>query len=188
MNNHGDTIMTHNRTFLAAVLTGLAALTLAASRPALAEEAQMYFAATNAPLGSLSAEGSSETGVYLRWDGLNSNLPASIAQFRIDRDGTELVTIDAMTIASTAEIEALYSGLDQRRRKLEMMRWLNEQAMQDVTLPFDYVDAGNFAMALETRLVTDPFWATFASRIDFNVARARHRGYLDTGVGPGTYE
>ncbi|MEL7448497.1 MAG: hypothetical protein AAFN78_04765, partial [Pseudomonadota bacterium] len=69
-----------------------------------------------------------------------------------------------------------------------MMRWLNEQAMQDVTLPFDYVDAGNFAMALETRLVTDPFWATFASRIDFNVARARHRGYLDTGVGPGTYE
>ncbi len=167
---------------------GSLALALNLVTTAVADEAQMYFLAEVAPQGSLSASGAGELAVYLRWDGLNANLPGDIVSFELHRDGTLLDTLDAHTVMSTAQIQALYAGANQARRRLESTRWLNEQATLDINDPFGFVDETNFAQAIATRLMSDPFWAVFASRVDFNIARARHRGYLDTEASAGSHE
>ncbi len=146
---------------------------------------QFYFSGMAAPTGSMSSPGHSSTAIYLRWDQMEGQIPVDLAGFRLMRDGTQLYPatppnseVPAAGAMSTSEIIALYAGSEQDRRRLEIIRWLAEWG--DNQDPAVTVNNSNFATHLRNLLLTDNYWSHFASRSDFNVARARYRGYLDT--------
>ncbi|MDJ0864824.1 MAG: hypothetical protein QNK03_01865 [Myxococcota bacterium] len=169
--------------------TALLALTVLAAATARADESdQLYLAAIEAPLGSISSAGARTTAVYLRWDQLAANLPLDLETVTLLRDGSELARLPARGVLAEEEIGALYDHPSVRtamdRRKREIVRWL------DLEDPETAVDERNFAAVLRAKLQSDPLWSFLAARIDFNVARAQHRGYLDRSVpaGPHVYE
>lgn len=154
-----------------------------------AESGQFYFLARTAPVGSLSEAGQNQEGVYLRWDALEGELPADVEQLRLLRDGETLLEVGANEVMSEDQIAALYQGGAQQRRLLETVTQLQE-AQAGAGQSFS---ANGFASLVHDRLTSDTGadtnWAFLASRSDFNIARARHRGYFDQpGRGTFTYE
>lgn len=155
-----------------------------------AEEGQFYFVARSAPEGSITAGGQMRQVVYLRWDALEGRLPDDVAFIRLTRDGEELLDQPVAAVMPPAEIAALYQGPAQARRLQETLTLLREAAAAEG----NSFAAGAFAAALNARL--DPAgagynraWAELASNADFNIARARHRGFVDEpGTGDFRYE
>src|SRR5690625_5191843 len=150
---------------------------------------QIYFVAQVAPVGSLSSPGQQQQGVYLRWDVLEGALPPELQRFQLERidgvngaDSEILLDVAANEMMNDAEIAALYQGPAQQRRLLESLAWLQEQASTEQ--PPVAITRANFAQQIRDR-AQDPLWSTLASRVDFNIARARHRGYLDLDAGSG---
>ena len=148
--------------------------------PARADGGQLYFVGMAAPLGSISQPGSATRAVYLRWDAQEGQLPGDISRFILKRDGTEILNepdgFPADDVMDATSINVLYAGPEQDRRRKEMMRRLDNPA--------------DLGAALRDKLLSDPnasYWGHLASRMDFNVARARYRGYLDT-TATGTHE
>jgi hypothetical protein len=167
---------------LTAVL--LAALLVAAAAATAQETDQFYLIAVVAPLGSISAAGQGATGVYLRWDALEGALPPDLVELELLRDGTPLGVFPAAGTLDDGSIAALYAGPENQRRLLELVRWLAEEDPDAAVSPVD------FAGALRQRILDVPPRAVFASRLDFLLARARFRAWLDTGLtnGPHEYE
>lgn len=154
-----------------------------------AESGQFYFLARTAPVGSLSAPGQTQEGVYLRWDALEGELPGDVDQLRLLRDGETLLEVGANEVMPEARIAALYQGAAQQRRLLETVTQLQE-AQVGAGQSFN---PNGFAGLVHDRLVSDTGvdknWAFLASRSDVNIARARYRGYFDQpGRGEFTYE
>ncbi len=149
-----------------------------------AADQQFYFIAKKAPLGSLSSFGQSEEGVYLRWETVEGSLPSEIVAFELRRDGAVIEVFDAHLFEDTKGIDALYGDMENERRRLETMSALSRYgASQD---PVVNVGLSNFSIVLRSQL-SEEYWSFLASRLDFNVARARHRAYLDTAVTSGLH-
>ena len=148
---------------------------------------QFYFVAKKAPLGSISSYGQNTQGVYLRWDTIEGSLPSEIFEFRLLRDGVDIAYFPAQETMSVSKIDALYSGTNNERRKLETLSKLSQYSASKV--PSVSVGLSNFSSELKTQL-NEKYWAFLASRVDFNVARSQYRAYLDTNVSSGehTYE
>ena len=161
---------------LVAVMAGV----LAFAGNAVAEGNQFYFTAMVAPMGSMSAPGSNAKAVFLRWDVVEGVLPADLKEVVLLRDGNELARVNPNLLMTVAEINGIYSGAFQERRRLEMERWLSESGPEN----------GSIGEKVLSKLQTDSFWGAFASRVDFSIALARHRGFLDTTATAGnhTYE
>lgn len=150
--------------------------------PAAAQNAdQLYLVAFEAPVGSISSPGQGQTAVYVRWDTLEGELPGDLVEFELFRDATSLGLFAANGSLSDPEIAALYAGPENQRRLFEMVRWLDEED------PQVSVQAANLPQVLRQRVLQVPPRAALASRVDFNIARARLRGYLDTALASGTY-
>lgn len=163
----------------------LALLMLAVAGSPLAHAAegdQLYFTAFRAPIGSMSGAGLEERAVYLRWDVTEGNLPADLVGFKVLRDGAEIAAMPATGAMAADGILELYQPGDpvlaaaNARRQAEVTAWLDEL---DDDVRNQSVNAGNFHQALASTLATNPLWSLSAARIDFNVARALYRGYLD---------
>jgi hypothetical protein len=169
-------------------------IALAALGPGLAsaQTQQLYFVAFGAPLGSLSSPGATTPVTYLRWDALEGSLHRDLASFRLERvtgDTREVLLEEPIhAVKEAAQIAALYAGAAQDRRRREIIRWLDSE---DAENP---VGVGNFAQLIHQRInpalasEDDRAWAHFASRMDFNVARARYRAYIDDAPGSHRYE
>jgi hypothetical protein len=162
--------------------------------PALAPAGpgQFYFVARVGPEGSMTAGGQDRQVVYLRWDLLEGRLPPDLVSIRLLRGTDTLLDQPVGAVMSAAEIAALYQGPAQARRLQESVTLLREIAAQSgdgSSFP-----ASAFPAELAARL--DPAlqppasaWAEFGGRFDFNVARARYRGYVDEpGAGRFSYE
>ncbi len=187
--------------------TAASLLILFSGGSALAQSEQLYFAAIESQYASLSP-GDKQTAVYLRWDAVEGGVPADLAGFKIKRDGVQIGgVLSAQSVLTAPEIANLYTGKSQSRRAAEIQSALHEeaegrlfQAVEDgipaascLTHP---VTANNFSVAIRNKInptsdCHDNYWAVMASRLDFNVARARNRGFIDTAVlgsGNFTYE
>jgi hypothetical protein len=168
----------------------------------LAKESQVYFVARNAPAGSITSAGQSQQVVYLRWDTFEGSLPDSVDRLRLERTLDSTTTtlgewpVDA--VRSAAGIADLYRGPAQLRRKLETITRLNELASSSgvsfpasqfadrinrLIDPANRVDDG--ASEEEKLWSYNPLWAFLGSRTDFNIARARNRGFIDDNPGTG---
>lgn len=160
------------------------------SGTAEARDGQFYFVARPAPDSSLTLPSAATRGVYLRWDTLEGQLPDDVAELRLLRSqnggsATELLRVAADAVMSEGEIALLYRGEEHQRRLLETVARLSEYATSEERS----FSTGAFASELQYRLENDRLWAYFASRADFNVARARYRAVLDyPGNGTFTYE
>jgi len=155
-----------------------------------AQGQQLYFVGTNAALGSISSDGASTDSVYLRWDVTEGDLPADVVEFRIERDAAPLVTLPATSVMASGQIQTLYLGAGQDRRRRETFRWLKgllaeSEPPVEVTTSNFYTHLHNVINPALTSF--NEFFAVFASRIDFNIAIARHRGYRDSGASPGAH-
>ena len=166
---------------------------------ALAQSEQLYFAAIESQYASLSP-GGKQTAVYLRWDAVEGGVPADLAGFKIKRDGVQIGGIlSAQSVLTSAQIANLYTGIPQSRRAAEIQSALHQEAEGrlfqaaedgidiDPTCLTHPVTANNFSEAIRNKinpasLCHDNYWAVMASRLDFNVARARNRGFVDTTV------
>lgn len=150
------------------------ALLLLLSAPVWAQ--QFYFVGRIAPAGSIDAAGAGTPMVYLRWDTLEGEVPPEITGFRLKRDGVLVDSFPARGQMNAQEIAALYAGDAQRRRLLETAAVLKLRALDAGR----DVNAADYASEIERLLRTDTSFAFLASRNDFNLARARYRGWLDT--------
>ncbi len=160
-----------------------------ATDQAHAQTEQLYLLGVTAARGSISADEATTDVVHLRWDTVEGALPSDVTQIRLVRDPggggeTELLNVANPGVMNAGQILALYAEDGQERRKLETIRWL------DGYLPTT-VDASNFHTRINELIDTqqtstyDHFWSVFASRNDINIARARHRGFIDVGAPAG---
>lgn len=157
---------------------------------AIAATDQIYFVGMTAPLGSISQPGAARTAVFLRWDVVEGGLPDSLTVFILKRDGVEIRQMPATGIMGIPGIEALYDGPEQERRKLETIHRLDSllDRMDDGEDNNSFmVNSGNFAGVIHDRLADDALWTHIGSRMDFNIARARYRAYLDMEAAPGNH-
>ena len=161
-----------------------------------ADTGQFYFLGMTAPKGSISSPGADQPVVYLRWDVVEGNIPDDLAYFILKRNGTQIpetpadYMFPAAGVMSETEIEALYRGAGEEsdRREKEIIRRLI--AKEGAT-----VNSGNFAQYIHDLInpsdipgrvvLPSSFWEHIGSRMDFNIARARYRGYIDTGAASG---
>ncbi len=142
-------------------------------------ESQFYFVArtvvSNDPIPN-------SRHVYLRWDVVEGQLPSDVIAFRLIRNGEKVLgEWRTNAVMSSAEIAELYRGADHQRRKLETITRLNEIA-SDMGVAFS---ANQFSTTLRdfiipASLTYNPLWAFLGSRTDFNIARARFHGWIDT--------
>jgi hypothetical protein len=164
---------------------GLALLLLTLLTGTSIAETPFYFIARVAPEGSISQAGQSPQRVYLRWDLLEGSLPADIISFSLRRDGELIKTFPANGVMDPAQIRSLYQGPAEQRRLLETVGQLMEEASLDANMaPFE---ADQYATRINERLTNDAFWGHLASRMDFNLAVARYRGWHDENLTPGIY-
>lgn len=166
-------------------------LTLSIPVYSMASDKQFYFVARQAPSGSITQEGQSQQVVYLRWDVVEGDLPSDVVGLRLLRNNVPLhADFPVNEVMSESSINTLYQGVAQKRRKFETVTRLNELA----AAKGDAFSAANFASYLRDLInpansnTYNAFWAYFASRSDFNIARARYRGWIDSSAGTGLIE
>jgi hypothetical protein len=162
-------------------LCGLAVPTQAAQ--------EIYFTALVAPAGSISQPGALTPTVYLRWNEVEGALPEDLVTFILKRDTNTIVELAANAVKSGSEINNLYQGPSQERRRNEITRSLREEMERGGNLTTNPVT--NLGAAIHERLLSlsGSYWGHLASRTDFNIAQARHRAYIDPGAtGAHTYE
>ena len=153
-----------------------------------ADTGQLYLVARQAPEASITGTQSSEQVVYLRWDTVEGRLPEEVTRLRLYRgDQSEpLLDVAAHQIMSANMIAGLYQGAAQQRRRLETFTGLQELVAGGSG---QALSGGQLGEAIYQQLTTDDFWGFLASRSDFNIARARFRGWVDRpGSGVHEYE
>lgn len=140
-------------------------------------DSRFYFLAKHGPVGSLTRDGQDQSQVYLRWDLVEGELPDTINSFRLYRNDQPLRDFPAHGVMPASQIDALYQGVGQQRRLLELVSLLQEEAARDDNRPG--FAANRFAEQVAERLQNDSYWTALASRNDFNIAMARYRGWKD---------
>lgn len=152
----------------------------------LQAEGQFYLLAKPGVMGGPSQSGQTGLGVYLRWDVLEGAIPDDVATLRLERDGQEIGAWTPDSLMSETEISTIYQGVEQQQRLLQTLTLLKEIQLAEIP-PVDF-EPDQYASVLRDRLlnVDNSFWTFLASRLDFNIARVRHRAYLDTDVQPAT--
>lgn len=142
---------------------------------------ELYFTGVLAPLGSISAEGSGDRAVFLRWNEGESALPTDFDTWILRGGGVGEIELPVGAVMSESQIAALYATSADVRAKAEMIRWLDD--LDEATA----VTNANFAATLRARIVSDAYWSFLASRIDIRVAQARYRAFRDDAA-PGNGE
>lgn len=155
------------------------------SAPSFANDDQFFFIAREAPIGSITAEGQGSRAVYLRWGSIEGKLPDDVVAFRLLRNNELVGEFPVNEVMPVAELNKLYLGSAQKRRRLEVVTKLNELAAANG----DEFSAASFATYLHDLINPasdqhNPLWSFLGSQTDFNIARARFRAWVD--VTPGT--
>ena len=156
----------------------------------VAAEGQLYFIATTATEGATSSSGQGGKVVYLRWDVIEGRLPNDVTSLKLYRnvsssigDGEVLLEAPVGELMEESEIKKRYQRPDQEQRLLSTVSRLKENAIAN---DIDF-NVSQFATEILNNL-NDPkgYFPNMASKLDFNLALARHRAYIDQ-PGNGTF-
>lgn len=148
-----------------------------------AAERQFYFMGKYERLGSLSSDAKEHKGVYLRWDIIEGTLPKEIKLIeliRVSNDGNKtLLNVEANASMPSTDIAQMYQEQGSQRRLFEIVNSISRNTNVNCT----GANISNIGDKVRSCL-QDNYWSFLASRVDFNVARARYRAYLDLDVSP----
>ena len=151
-------------------------LLLSLSLPA--DDRQFYFVAKEGRLGSLSQTAKDDYGVYLRWDLMEGELPLDISTLvllRVQGDTeTELLNVDATAVMSNKEIAAMFQEGSAQRTLFETIDAISKNESPTCT----NANISNIGEVVSSCL-EDNYWSFLASKVNFNIAKARYRAYLD---------
>ncbi len=147
-----------------------------------AKDRQFYFIGKYDRLGSLSSDASSKKGVYLRWDMIEGDLPSDIETLKLiriynDANTTLLSNIPAHNNMTADTIKNMYIQYGSERRLFETVDFISNNTNPDCT----GANISNIGTKVAACL-SDNYWAFLASRVNFDVARARYRAFLDLDV------
>jgi len=152
------------------------------SLSASADERQFYFLAKEARLGSISNDAKNEQGIYLRWDLIEGTLPSDIHTItlqRIDDDtNTTLLDVNAHSYMPENNISTVFQEVGSQRRLFEAIDFISNNDAQDENNCTN-ANISNIASKV-TACLNSNYWGFLASRVNFNIAQARYRAYLDT--------
>ena len=144
-----------------------------------AEDRQFYFIGKETRLGSLSSMASSQNAIYLRWDLIEGSMPtdiASITLIRVDDDkNSTLLSVTSDEIMEDINISTMYQEPSSQRRLFELITSISKS--DDAVC--SAANVANIGEKVKACAEND-IWSFLASRVDFDVARARYRAYLDT--------
>ncbi|MCK4704691.1 MAG: hypothetical protein KAT90_04345, partial [Gammaproteobacteria bacterium] len=146
-------------------------------------EGQLYFLATTATQGATSSAGQGAKVVYLRWDTLEGQLPADIVSIKLYRDDQLLLDKPVDEKMSETEIAGLYQSAEQEQRLFNTVSRLKEN---EIASGNDFQVSQYAQRILERLNDKDGYYSGMASKLDFNLALARYRAYIDRPE-PGTY-
>ena len=155
-------------------------------------DGQFYFIATMATEGATSSTGQGADVVYLRWDVLEGGLPAdvdSIQLFRneeskpLPKDAQLLLEAPVGGFMEESKIASRYQRADQEQRLLTTVSRLKENAIASGK---DFNVSQYVTEILSKLNEADGYFSGMASKLDFNLALARHHAYIDQ-PGNGTY-
>ncbi len=148
-----------------------------------AEDRQFYFVGKKERLGSISMLDHDKDGIYLRWDLIEGEMPSDIdviSLIRVDSDGNKtLLEVGANEVMSDANITQLYQESASQRRLFEI---IDAIAHNDDPLCSN-ANLSNIGSKVSACL-QDNYWSFLSSRVNFDIARARYRAYLDTEYDP----
>ena len=157
-----------------------------------AQDRQFYFIGKYDRLGSQSSDAANKKGVYLRWDMIESDIPSEIVTLDlvriVDNNSTTLLSnVPAHGTMKSADIQNLFMEYGSERRLFEAIDFISNNTNPNCT----GANISNIGSKV-AQCLNDNYWAFLASRANFDIARARYRAYLDTGVnetmGNVTYE
>ncbi len=144
-----------------------------------AEDRQFYFIAKEARLGSLSSTASTKEGIYLRWDLIEGNMPSDIATISLIRSekdrNTTLLSVGANDVMESESISKLFQKPESQRSLFELIDAISKNDSESCS----GANISNIGEKVASCLQNN-MWSFLASRVNFNVARARYRAYLDT--------
>jgi len=135
---------------------------------------QFYFIGTTATEGATSSSGQVNKVVYLRWDLIEGKLPSDIVTIQLYRDGDLLLSVSPDEVMSESDIAKLYESPHQEQRLLTTISKLTENAIANG----QSFNVSQYAQQIRNGL-DNSYFAGIASKIDFNIARARNRAYID---------
>ena len=148
-----------------------------------AADRQFYFIGKKGRLGSISSLEKQKSGIYLRWDLIEGDMPSDIATIELIRvagDGnTTLLDVKSDAVMDDGNISAIAQESASQRRTFELITSIDKS--DDATC--SGANIANLAPTLRSCLQNN-YWSFLASRVDFDVARARYRAYLDTEYDP----
>ena len=144
-----------------------------------ADDRQFYFLVKESRLGSISSDAKDQSGVYLRWDLVEGDFPSdisSISLVRVEDDtNTTLLSKGSDEIMSEKEIAEMFQDSSAQRRLFETIGFISDN---DSEVCAD-ANIANIGEKVTVCLESD-YWSFLASRVNFNVAQARYRAFLDT--------
>jgi len=147
-----------------------------------AKDLQIYFIGKYERLGSISNVGSTQKGVYLRWDMLEGDLPLEIDKIELIKEVNDvnktLLSVRTSDIMSENEIKALFSKPYTQRSLYEIIEALSKNENPICA----NANINNFASKIRECIRNEKMWSFLASKTNFDIARVRYRAYLDKNV------
>ena len=146
---------------------------------AFSKDRQFYFIGKYDRLGSISQDGKDKNGIYLRWDLIEGEFPSDIKKISLMRvDGesnTTLLHVDAKGTMNPTEISNIFQQYGSERQLFEVVDFISNS---DDAICND-ANIANIGTKIEA-CFSNNYWSFLASRVNFGVAEARYRAYLDT--------
>jgi len=141
------------------------------------EDRQFYFVGKYGRLGSISQDANTQNGIYLRWDLIEGDFPQDISRIKLIRvdDNKTLLDIGSNDIMSSNEITQMFLSNGSQRRLFEIINAISKNNNPNCT----NANISNIGDRVRSCL-EDKTWSFLASRVNFDIARARYRAYLDT--------
>jgi len=137
---------------------------------------QFYFIGKYGRLGSISNEANMQTGIYLRWDLIEGSLPSDIKKIKLIRvyDNRTVLDVDSNDKMSAKQIGDMFQSVGSQRRLFEIINSISKNDNPQCT----NANLGNIGTKVLSCL-QDNYWSFLASRVNFDIARARYRAYID---------
>ena len=146
-----------------------------------ASERQFYFIGKYTRLGSISSDAKDKKGVYLRWDMIEGDFPSEIKTFTLIRKyhdtNTTLLSNVPVGALPAKDITNIFTQTGSERRLFESIDFISNSDKPECS----GANISNIGAVVKGCL-NDTYWAFLASRVNFDVARAANRAYLDLGV------
>jgi len=138
---------------------------------------QFYFIGKYGRLGSISQEANMQSGIYLRWDLIEGSFPSDIKEIKLIRvdDNKTLLDVNSSDKMSAKQIGEMFQSVGSQRRLFEIINSISKNDNPQCT----NANIGNIGTKVLSCL-QDNYWSFLASRVNFDIARARYRAYLDT--------